>query len=266
MLPRRPRRGVSPMAIRGDRSTRTTVFRSRSMLSRAWKRLGDSARVQGFVGGAAANYIRLVGKTNRVTYEGSVDYRQLDLSVPLIITMWHGQHLLVPAVRRKDHRVVALISRHRDGEINAIAARKLGVGTVRGSAAREKARVIERGGISGFLKLRTALRDGVSVTMTADLSKTVARRAGIGIILLARASGVPIAPVALATSRRLSIKSWDRTSLNLPFGRMAMVVGDFVQVPEEADELVLEAKRLELENELNRITARAYAIVDRKDG
>lgn len=253
------------MAIRDDRPARTNI-RSRSVLSRAWKRLGNSVRVQGFVGGAAARYIRLVGATNRVIYEGSVDYSKLDLSVPLIITMWHGQHLLVPAVRREEHRVVALISRHKDGEINAIAARKLGIGTVRGSAARDQARVIERGGISGFLKLRAALKDGVSVTMTADLSKTVAKRAGIGIIRLARASGVPIAPIALATSRRLNIRSWDRTSLNLPFGRMAMVVGDFVDVPEEADEPILEQKRLELENELNRITARAYAIVDRKDG
>lgn len=253
------------MTLRQDRRGRTPNVRQRSLMGRAWKRFGSSRRVQGMIGGAAAGYIRLVGATNRVIYEGTVDYSKLDLSVPLIITMWHGQHLLVPAVRRKEHRVIALISRHKDGEINAIAAKKLGIDTVRGSAAREQSRVIERGGISGFLKLRAALKDGVSVTMTADLSKTVARRAGIGIIRLARASGVPIAPVALATSRRLTVRSWDRTSINLPFGRMAMVVGQFVEVPEDADDSVLEAKRLELEMELNRITDRAYAIVDRVD-
>ncbi|MCC6734662.1 MAG: lysophospholipid acyltransferase family protein [Bauldia sp.] len=218
------------------------------------------------IGSAAAGYIRLVGSTNRLVYEGSVDYATLDLSKPLIITMWHGQHLLVPAVRRADHRVVALISRHRDGEINAIAARKLGIGTIRGSAARDRSRVIERGGVSGFLKLRAALREGTSVTLTADLSKAVARRAGIGIIQLARASGVPIAPVALATSRRINVRSWDRTSVNLPFGRMAMVIGDYISVPADADDAAMEAKRLALEAELNRITARAYALADRRNG
>ncbi len=254
------------MATPEDRRARVGPRRSGSVIGRAWKRFGKSARLRGFLGNAAAGYIRLVGATNRLIYEGKVDYATLDLSVPLIITMWHGQHLLVPIVRRKEHRVVALISRHRDGEINAVAARKLGLETVRGSAARDRSRVIERGGISGFLKLRAALKAGISVTLTADLSQTVARRAGIGIIQLARASGVPIAPLALASSRRLSVASWDRASVNLPFGRMAMVVGEFISVPPDADAAAMERKRRELEAELDRITDRAYAIVDRRDG
>ncbi len=218
------------------------------------------------IGSAAAGYIRLVGATNRLTYEGSVDYAELDLSEPLIITMWHGQHLLLPVVRRKDHRVVVLISRHRDGDLQAIVAEKLGVETARGSAARDQSRIIERGGISGFLRLRGAIKEGKSVCLTADLSNTVARRAGPGIIQLARASGAPIAPLALATSRRKIVGSWDNTSVNLPFGRMAMVVGDFISVPADADDATIEEKRLALENELNRITERAYAIVDGQDG
>lgn len=240
--------------------------RRKSPLGRAWKRFGQSRRVRRMIGSTAASYIRLVGATNRLVTEGSVDYATLDLSKPLIVTMWHGQHLLLPAVRRKDHRIVALISRHRDGDLQAIVAEKLGVETVRGSAARDQAKIIERGGISGFLKLRSALKEGKTVTLTADLSNTVARKAGPGIIQLARASGVPIAPIALASSRRRTVGSWDRTSINLPFGRMAMVVGDFIAVPEDADDAVIEAKRLSLENELNRITDRAYAIVDRRDG
>ncbi len=240
--------------------------RRKSLLGRGWRRAGRSPRVRGLVGSLAARYIKLVGATSRLIYEGEVDYATLDLSEPLIITMWHGQHILLPVVRRKDHVVVALISRHRDGDLNAIAAEKLGIETVRGSAAREQSKVIERGGISGFLKLRTALKEGKTVSMTADLSKTVARRAGSGIIQLARAAGVPIAPVALATSNRLTISSWDRTSVNLPFGRMAMVAGDFIRVPADADDQAIDDWRLALEKELNRITERASAIVDRRNG
>lgn len=223
--------------------------------------------VRRMIGSAAANYIRLVGATNKLTYEGEVDYQSLDLSKPFIIAVWHGQHLLLPAVRRKDHRIVALVSRHRDGDLNAIVAEKLGVETVRGSAARDRDKIIERGGISGFLKLRAALKEGKTVILTADLSNTVARQAGHGVVHLARAAGVPIAPLALATSRRASIgSSWDRTSVNLPFGRLAMVSGRFLEVPPDTSDENLERYRLELEAELDRITARAYAITDRKDG
>ncbi len=254
------------MAVGSDEPAPARAPRRRSVFRRTLKSLGRSRGVQGLIGNTAAAYIKLVGATNRLVYEGSIDYAKLDLSVPVIITMWHGQHLLLPAVRRREHKVVALISRHSDGEINAIAARRLGVGTIRGSAARESSRVVERGGISGFLKLRAALKEGTSVMLTADLSQTVARRAGIGIIKLARASGAAIAPLALATSRRIEIASWDRTSVNLPFGRMAMVVGEFLSVPEDADDAAMEQKRLQLEAELNRITDRAYAIVDRRNG
>ena len=185
---------------------------------------------------------------------------------PAIFTTWHGQHLMLPAIRRRDHRLVVMVSKHRDGELNAIMAEKLGIETVRGSAARESAMVVVRGGISAFLKLRRALRDGKDVGLTADLSKTVARRAGRGIIELARASGAPIVPIAMGLSRRRSINSWDRATIGLPFGRMVFFVGDFIEVPKDGGDEAIEEKRLALERELNRITDLAVAAADRRDG
>ena len=48
-------------------------------------------------------------------------------------------------------------------------------------------------------------------------------------------------------------------------GRMAIVMGEPLAVPAGADEAVLEACRTEVERRLNRVTARAYEIVDRKE-
>ena len=47
--------------------------------------------------------------------------------------MWHGQHMLIPFVRPDPLRAKVLISRHRDGGINAIIAERLGLETIRGS-------------------------------------------------------------------------------------------------------------------------------------
>ena len=57
--------------------------------------------------------------------------------MPAIIAMWHGQHFMAPFIKRQDprHRTKVLISRHRDGEINARAAERLNIGTIRGSGA-----------------------------------------------------------------------------------------------------------------------------------
>jgi lysophospholipid acyltransferase (LPLAT)-like uncharacterized protein len=157
-----------------------------------------------------------------------------------------------------------LISRHHDGEINARVAHKLGVGTIRGSSARNPTRMLEKGAVWGFMEMKTALEEGAFVCMTADISNVAARRAGLGIVSLAKVSGRPIVPVAYASSRRIDITSWDRATINLPFSRMACAVGEIVEVPADADDAVLEVKRQDVENALNEATDRAYAIVDRR--
>src|SRR6185295_2297177 len=96
----------------------------------------------------------------------------------------------------------------------------------------------------------------------ADVPK-VARVAGAGIVTLARFSGRPIFPVAVASSRRMVLDNWDRSAVNLPFGRLAMVVGDPVRVAQDADDVAQETARQAVEAGLNAATARAYEIADR---
>src|SRR5207244_4156263 len=133
---------------------------------------------------------------------------------PFIIAMWHGQHFLMPFIKR-EHRAKVLISRHRDGEINAVAAERLGIGTIRGSGNLGGA-FIGKGGVSAFKEMLSALEQGYIVALTADVPR-VARVAGLGIIKLARASGRSIYPIAITTHRRIELKTWDRTAINLPF-------------------------------------------------
>ena len=74
-----------------------------------------------------------------------------------------------------------------------------------------------------------ALAEGYNVALTADVPK-VARVAGPGIVRLARDSGRPIYPVALASSRRVEFDNWDRSTMNLPFSRIVGVVGEPIRV------------------------------------
>ena len=83
-----------------------------------------------------------------------------------------------------------------------------------------------------------ALGEGYSVALTADVPK-VARVAGPGIVRLARDSGRPIYPVALASSRRVEFDNWDRSVMNLPFSRLVGVVGEPIRVPETTDDTAL---------------------------
>ena len=225
------------------------------------KRLGRSRAMQTIVGVAAAEYLRLVWLTSRHLLEPADIYELMAPQLPVIIAMWHGQHFLVPFIRR-DYPAKVLVSRHRDGEMNAIAAERLGVGTIRGSGD-ASGRFDLKGGVGAFQTMLTTLQEGCSVALTADVPK-VARVAGIGIIKLAQLSGRPILPAAITTSRRKVLRNWDRTTINLPFGRLAMVAGETVTVPSDADDATLDGCRASLETSLNRATARAHELADNR--
>ena len=178
--------------------------------------------------------------------------------------MWHGQHFLMPFVRRPHHRAKVLVSLHRDGEINAIAAERLGVGTIRGSGT-HSADFYKKGGISAFNQMLSALSEGYNVALTADVPK-VARVCGAGIVKLASLSGRPIYPMAIATHCRVTLDNWDRTAINLPFGRGGRVIGSPVRVPPNADDAAVAAAQRSIEAALNAATARAYELADRRGG
>src|ERR1700688_4871835 len=84
------------------------------------------------IGVAAAEYLRFVGMTSRLTLEPANAYERLEADIPIIMAFWHGQHFLGTLARNEKHRGKILVSRHHDGEINAIAAARFGIGAIRG--------------------------------------------------------------------------------------------------------------------------------------
>lgn len=226
-----------------------------------WKDIARQRWVRVALGVAAAEYLRFVGFTSRFTFEPADIYARVEAEQPIILAIWHGQHLLVPVAREAGVPAKILVSRHHDGEINAVAAEWLGVSTIRGSGNLGKT-FVRKGGVVAFQAMLDALAEGFSVVLSADVPK-VARVAGLGIIKLAQASGRPIYGAAYATSHRLVLNNWDRTTINLPFSRASAVATEPMRVPADAGTEELEACRRLLEDRLSAATRRAYEIVDR---
>ncbi|PRD41792.1 hypothetical protein C5748_19210 [Phyllobacterium phragmitis] len=221
--------------------------------------LARSAVVKSALVWLISAYLKFVHATNP-RLEGSKDPGELkrDYS-PLIVTCWHGQHLMAPFLRPEGLELVAMFSRSADAELNARVAERLGLQTVRGSGGRGSRSRIEKGGARALLALKNALKQGKSTAIIADIAHGKAREAGQGVILLGKLSGRPIVPIGYAFSRRKILeKTWDKTAIPLPFGRSVVVTCEPVLVPEDADDAVLEAKRVELTEKLNAVTADAY--------
>lgn len=227
------------------------------------RKLGRASWVQHAAGFTAAEFLRLVWLTNRFTLDPPDIYQRIEPDMPVIIAFWHGQHFMMPFLKKKKYPAKVLISRHRDGEINAIAAERLDVGTVRGSGDHGTS-FHRKGGVSAFKAMLRTLDQKINMALTADVPK-VSRKAGLGIIMLARESGRPILPVAIATSRFKRLNNWDRSVIHLPFGRGIMAAGELVRVPRDADNETMQTLRAELEARLNAVTRHAYECVGHPD-
>ncbi len=212
----------------------------------------------------AQGYFRLVQMTSSFVVEPSGFLDTIGPELPAIVAMWHGQHFMVHYAWPKGARIAALISRHGDGELNAAVLRRLGVMPIRGSGG-SAAKMRKRGGVAALRTMLRALQDGITIVMTADVPK-ISRIAGPGIISLAQLSGRPVYPIAVVSSQSYDFSSWDRASIGLPFGRIAIVLGNPVRVASDARPGELEHARLAVENGLETVHQRAHEIARTKNG
>jgi 3-deoxy-D-manno-octulosonic-acid transferase len=210
-------------------------------------------------GRTLAGLISLVRRTSRSVYEPTDALARLASDHPLILAVWHGQFMLSSAFRPSgDVKVAAMVARHGDAELVGAAMEHLGVELIRGAGAGGRRK--DRGGVHALRQAVRALKDGYSVVMTADVPPGPARKAGIGIVTIARLSGRPIVPCAAASSRFHSFDTWSRLTINLPGSKIAYVAGDPIWVAADASEAEMELARQQLERAMNAATVRAYEI------
>jgi len=168
----------------------------------------------------------------------------------IIVAFWHNRVMVMPLAAR-GLRMCIMNSRSRDGEIATRALRRWGIHSVRGSAS--------RGAVAGFLQLVRAFREGYNLAIVPDGPRGPCCRAKKGVGHLARVTGAPVFPVSYAASRSLSLRSWDRLVVPLPFSRVVLLVGEAVSVPRDADRSTVEGYRREIERRLNAAGAAATA-------
>ena len=181
---------------------------------------------------AGVTLIRLLAMTWRmrpVNDEGLRAARESGQRV--IFTLWHGELLPLLWHHRKQG-VAVVISEHRDGEIIAQIAERLGYTTVRGSSS--------RGGGRALIGLMRAIEGGRDGAVTPDGPRGPAHVFAPGAAIAAQRTGVPLQPVRASATRAWRLKSWDRFLVPKPFATVRVVYGPLTSVdaasPREAAE------------------------------
>ncbi len=124
-------------------------------------------------------------------------------------------------------RVALLVSQSRDGDILIRTLGPDGFGFVRGSTGKD--------GADALRSLLEVLRGGGAVGLAVDGPRGPFGTVREGAVLLARLSGAPVVPLRARPGRHLSLRTWDRTIVPLPWASVAIEEGADVSVPREAD-------------------------------
>ncbi|MBU2582383.1 MAG: DUF374 domain-containing protein [Alphaproteobacteria bacterium] len=218
----------------------------------------SKTKLMRFAGANLARLIGFVARTSAHRFDPPDMQERFERLNPAICACWHGQFMMLATCRPENLRFAAMVARHGDAELIGEAMQRIGVELIRGAGAAGRRK--DRGGAYALKASVTALNNGANIVITADVPPGPARRAGIGIITLARLSGRPILPLAAATSRYHALNTWSRLTLNLPYSKLGFAMGEPIYVPREASEAEQEALRAELERSLNETTARAYRL------
>ncbi len=197
------------------------------------------------------SFMWLVHRTSKVVYS---DLHKIWDAVGrdenVLGAIWHQDAILGPFIGR-GRDVVAMVSRSDYGNVLAEIMRKCHFIPVRGGSGNRGMEALAE--INEYINARNGVICGIAV----DGSRGPARKAQIGIVLMAKATGATIYPARLWAKRKFHAATWDKTTIPFPFNRLVFLVGDPIRVPPDADRQALEAHRAELERRLDELVVRS---------
>jgi lysophospholipid acyltransferase (LPLAT)-like uncharacterized protein len=229
------------------------------------KALFRSAPVQWTLGLLLAVYLGIVLKTLRWTRQGLPDAEAVwDAGGPVMVCFWHSRISLSPASwpleRAQEPR--ALISLSADGEIVAQAMERLGFPAIRGSAAKKRHQIREKGGAAAFREIVRWLKAGNCVAIPPDGPRGPVEQMTDGPALLARVTKAQVLFLGLATKPCITLNTWDRAVFPLPFARAALI---WRRQPDVTSADDIEAVRLTWTERLIAVTQEAEAVLAQAD-
>lgn len=211
------------------------------------KRILNQGWAQNLISGIAAAYLRFV------RYSGQWEMRDwyniqeiIDQGKPVVLCFWHGR--LVAKVFGWPKNAVALYqlsTAHRDGKLAGKTYQRLGLTPIW---------LESKNPTEATRKIVKILKSGGVCSITPDGPKGPRQRMQMSAIDLARLGGAYLVPVSSSGTRVITLNTWDKMQIPLPFARGAFQMGKAIEVPRKGNAQELEAIRQQMEDSLNLIT------------
>ena len=202
-------------------------------------------------------YARLVALTIRLVTTGH--FRWPNIPDRCVLALWHGDapSLLVAfAARRPSVELAILIAPDPRGDFVAFICSMLGLTVIRGGG--------EEGGWEGLIDLARKIELGASVIITTD-GGGPAHEVKVGALALASAAHAPLVPLsadcypAIAERRK-----WDAARNPVPFGKVAVAMGEPLNIELLSELEMIEKNRQSLQLALEELAVKPRQILGTK--
>ena len=157
---------------------------------------------------------------------------------------------------QRGFRAGFIISASVDGDVPARIASDWGATVVRGSAKQTNALAMR--------DIQRAMRDGVSIVSAADGPLGPCYEFKPGVVLMARIGNAPLVPMSCAADRYWTLRRWDHFMLPKPFARLALAVGEPLEIPRGTPAGDLESFRQEIEARTNALMEQSKAALEER--
>ncbi len=203
-------------------------------------------RLQGW---GLSTYAGLVWRTARYQVEGQEHLRRVHAAGrPLIVAAWHGMTMMLTGylVAQEDpSQYMMIVPDDSRGAVLSVWGRRFRASPFTISMEADSMVAARR-----LLALIRQMKQGKNLVLNPDGPDGPSHEPKGGVVFIARKAGALIVPAAAFTATGFRIPRWDRYVVPLPFSRIAVVLGESLEVSPQADP---EGARVALRERLNAV-------------
>ncbi|MEY3197206.1 MAG: hypothetical protein RLZZ59_574 [Pseudomonadota bacterium] len=193
-------------------------------------------------------YLRMVYSTTswRHFFPNTSTKNSWILAERTIALTWHDKLAILPhEILHFGNRMHILASPHSDGAIIASILKFLGFSIIYGSTNKDSIKAVR--------SIMSTLNAGDNISITPDGPRGPRHQINSSIIEIGKRCNAKMICVSCVPSRYLSLKSWDRLIIPLPFGTIDVYYSEFMDLNEKS-----KITNDDLQSILNNLTVGKY--------
>jgi len=169
--------------------------------------------------------VNVLCKTLRITEKNKIVIDELEKADKnYVLAFWHGSMLLPWYIHRRK-KMIALISKSKDGDLLAKVLKNWKYGVIRGSSS--------TGGDVALGIMVDYGKNKHSITITPDGPRGPRHKLKAGAVIAAKKSGLPLILTGVGIENKKALNSWDMFSVPKLFTKASLIYSDPIYVDED---------------------------------